>query len=32
VTKILANRLAGRLDEMVSSNQSAFIKKKVHSR
>ena len=27
VTKILANRLAGRLDEMVSSNQSAFIKK-----
>jgi len=28
VTKILANRLAGRLDEMVSSNQSAFIKKR----
>ena len=27
VTKILANRLAGRLDEMVSSNQSVFIKK-----
>jgi hypothetical protein len=30
VTKILANRLAERLDEMVSPNQSAFIKKKVH--
>jgi hypothetical protein len=28
VTKILANRLAGRLDEMVSSNQGAFIKKR----
>lgn len=28
VTKILANRLAGRLDEMVSPNQSAFIKKR----
>jgi hypothetical protein len=27
VTKILANRLAGHLDQMVSSNQSAFIKK-----
>ena len=27
VTKIMANRLAGRLDEMVSPNQSAFIKK-----
>jgi len=26
VTKLLANRLAGRLDEMVSPNQSAFIK------
>jgi hypothetical protein len=26
VTKILANRLAGKLNEMVSSNQSAFIK------
>lgn len=25
VTKLLANRLAGRLDEMVSKNQSAFI-------
>ena len=28
VTKLLANRLAGRLDEMVSCNQSAFIKKR----
>jgi len=28
VTKILANRLAGRLDEMVSPNQSAFIKRR----
>ena len=28
VTKILANRLADRLDELVSSNQSAFIKKR----
>ena len=28
VTKILANRLVGRLDEMVSSNQSAFIEKR----
>jgi hypothetical protein len=28
VTKILANRLAGRLQEMVSSNQSTFIKKR----
>lgn len=28
VTKVLANRLAGRLDEMVSPNQSAFIKKR----
>jgi hypothetical protein len=28
VTKMLANRLAGRLQEMVSSNQSAFIKKR----
>jgi hypothetical protein len=27
VTKILANRLAGRLLQMVSPNQSAFIKK-----
>jgi hypothetical protein len=26
ITKLLANRLAGRLNEMVSSNQSAFIK------
>lgn len=26
ITKILANRLAGRLDQMVSSSQSAFIK------
>jgi hypothetical protein len=26
VTKILANRLAGKLNEMVSPNQSAFIK------
>ena len=28
VTKILANRLASRLDKMVSPNQSAFIKKR----
>ena len=28
MTKILANRLAGRLDEMVSPNQSAFIKRR----
>jgi hypothetical protein len=28
VTKFLANMLAGRLQEMVSSNQSAFIKKR----
>jgi hypothetical protein len=28
VTKNLANRLASRLDEMVSPNQSAFIKKR----
>jgi len=28
VTKILANRLASHLDEMVSPNQSAFIKKR----
>lgn len=26
ITKILANRLAGRFDSMVSNNQSAFIK------
>jgi len=26
VTKLLANRLAGRLDQLVSPNQSAFIK------
>jgi len=26
VTKLLANRLAGRLSELVSSNQSAFVK------
>ncbi|WVZ85337.1 hypothetical protein U9M48_032277 [Paspalum notatum var. saurae] len=26
ITKLLANRLAGRLDQMVSPNQSAFIK------
>jgi hypothetical protein len=26
ITKILANRLAGRLNHMVSPNQSAFIK------
>jgi hypothetical protein len=26
VTKLMANRLAGRLDQMVSPNQSAFIK------
>jgi hypothetical protein len=26
VTKLLANRLAGRLDQLVSSSQSAFIK------
>ena len=25
VTKLLANRLAGRLSELVSSNQSAFV-------
>ena len=29
VTKILANRLASRLDAMVSPNQSAFIKKRL---
>jgi len=28
VTKLLANRLAGRLQQMVSPNQSAFIKGK----
>jgi hypothetical protein len=28
VTKILANRLAGRLQQMVSLSQSTFIKKK----
>ena len=28
VTKVLANRLAGRLDKMVLPNQSAFIKKR----
>jgi hypothetical protein len=28
ITNILANRLAGRLHEMVSTNQSAFIKKR----
>jgi hypothetical protein len=28
VTKVLANQLAGRLHEMVSTNQSAFIKKR----
>ena len=28
MTKLLANRLAARLDEMVSCNQSAFIKKR----
>jgi len=28
VTKLLANRLASRLDQMVSPNQSAFIKKR----
>jgi hypothetical protein len=27
VTKLLANRLAGRLQNMVSPNQTAFIKK-----
>lgn len=27
VTKVLSNRLAGRLDGMVSPNQSTFIKK-----
>jgi hypothetical protein len=32
VTKILANMLAGRLQQMVSPNQSAFIKKKVYPR
>ena len=26
VTKLMANRLAGRLDQLVSPNQSAFIK------
>jgi hypothetical protein len=26
ITKLLANRLAGRLDHLVSPNQSAFIK------
>jgi len=26
ITKLLANRLAGRLDEMITPNQSAFIK------
>jgi hypothetical protein len=28
VTKILANRLAGRLQQMVSLNKSTFIKKR----
>jgi hypothetical protein len=28
ITKVLANRLAGRLHEMVSTNQSAFVKKR----
>jgi hypothetical protein len=28
VTKVLANRLAGRLQEMLSPNQSTFIKKR----
>jgi hypothetical protein len=28
ITKILANRLAGRLQQMVSTNQSSFIKKR----
>jgi hypothetical protein len=28
VTKVLANRLAGKLHEKVSTNQSAFIKKR----
>ena len=29
VTKMLANRLASRLDQMVSPNQSAFIKNRL---
>lgn len=32
VTKILANRLASKLNVMVSPNQSAFIKREIHSR
>jgi hypothetical protein len=31
VTKLLANRLASRLQLMVSPNQTAFIKKMVHT-
>lgn len=31
ITKILANRLAGHLDQMVSTSQSDFHKREVHT-